>query len=147
MAILRAGPWGNLTDSFQNVPSNTSVSLNYYPVNIAKGNWPNQNWSAYYELTVADGCNGPSTITATSLFFGSIQLTKQAGDGCTYYWVSPTGPFSGGEAYIKYDTSGVWVYEQWVSYAPFEFALGGNDPDVPTGTYTGTTSNYTVTTP
>ncbi|MGB1179358.1 MAG: hypothetical protein ACPG4J_08860 [Lentibacter algarum] len=146
MAILRAGPWGNLTDSFQNVPAATDVELTYYPVNIAKGNWPNQNWTAWYEVEAASGCNGPATITATSLFFGNIQLTKQAGDGCTYYWVSPYGPFSGGEAYVIYQ-GGTWGYEQWISYAPFDITAGGSDPDDPTGTYSGTFNTYTITTP
>lgn len=142
MAILRAGPWGNLSDAFQNTGSTGA-----YPVNIAKGNWPTQNWAAYYEAEVAAaGCNGPSTITATSSFFGNIQLTKQAGDGCTYYWVSTLGPFSGGEATIEY-TGGAWLYTQSISYAPFDISSGGTDPDDPTGTYYGSFYSYTVTTP
>ena len=146
MPILRAGPWGNLTNAFQPVPFDTSGQLDYYPVNCAKTDWPSQVWTAWYEVEES-GCNGPATITATSLFFGNIQLTKQAGDGCTYYWVSPYGPFSGGEAYIKFNTAGPWVYEQWVSYAPFDISQGGTDPDDPTGTYSGTFNTYTVTTP
>lgn len=62
MAILRAGPWGNLTDSFQDTPAATDVELTYYPVNIAKGNWPNQNWAAWYEVA---GCCAPAQIKAT----------------------------------------------------------------------------------
>lgn len=52
MAILRAGPWGNLTESFNDVPSDTSVELDIFPVNCAKDDWPNQAWAAYYERTV-----------------------------------------------------------------------------------------------
>ena len=145
MPILRAGPWGNLTDSFQEVPSDITVDgLDLYPVNCAKANWPNQAWGAYYDSP--SGCNGPETITATSSFFGNITLDKQAGDGCTYYWVSPSGPFSGGEATIYY-SGGVWTYEQSISYAPFDISDGGSDADDPTGTYYGTFTNYTVTTP
>jgi len=149
MAILRAGPWGNLSNSFQNAPSNTSSDgLTVFPVNCAKANWPNQAWAAYYEAEVVSGaaCNGPATITATSSFFGNITLDKQTGDGCTYYWVSPSGPFSGGKATIYY-SSGFWIYEQSLSYAPFDISGGGSDADDPTGTYYGTFSSYTVTTP
>ena len=147
MAILRAGPWGNITNSFQNVPSDiTADELTLYPVNCAKTNWlSGQAWGAYYEVEES-GCNGPATITATSAFFGNITLDKQAGDGCTYYWVSPSGPFSGGEATIYY-SGGVWTYEQSISYAPFDISDGGSDADDPTGTYYGTFTNYTVTTP
>ena len=147
MAILRAGPWGNLSDSFQNVPGDTGADgLTRYPVNCAKTDWlSGQAWGAYYEV-VESGCNGPATITATSDFFGNIQLTKQAGDGCQYYWVSSLGPFSGGEATIEY-TGGSWLYTQSLSYAPFATAGGGTDPDTPTGTYYGTFSSYTVSTP
>jgi len=147
MAILRAGPWGNITNSFQNVPSDvTADELTLYPVNCAKTNWlSGQAWGAYYEVE-EPGCNGPATITATSAFFGNITLDKQAGDGCTYYWVSPSGPFSGGEATIYY-SGGFWIYEQSLSYAPFETSSGGSDADDPTGTYYGSFSSYTVTTP
>ena len=148
MAILRAGPWGNLTDSFQNVPSDvTADELTLYPVNCAKTNWlSGQAWGAYYEVVSGAACNGPATITATSAFFGNITLDKQTGDGCTYYWVSPSGPFSGGEATIYY-SGGFWQYEQSLSYAPFETSGGGSDADDPTGTYYGSFSSYTVTTP
>jgi len=47
MAILRAGPWGNLIDSFQDVPAATNVELDYYPVNLALGDWPNQTWACF----------------------------------------------------------------------------------------------------
>ena len=148
MPIKRAGPWGNITNSFQDVPGNTGADgLTLYPVNCAKTDWVSgQAWGAYYEVVSGAACNGPATITATSAFFGNITLDKQAGDGCTYYWVSPSGPFSGGEATIYY-SEGFWIYEQSLSYAPFETSGGGSDADDPTGTYYGSFSSYTVTTP
>lgn len=76
MAILRAGPWGNLTDSFQSVPSNTAVPLTEYPVNVAKGNWPNQTWAAWYELTVA-GCCNPAQIEVTFPYTTDFGYTIQ----------------------------------------------------------------------
>lgn len=48
MAILRAGPWGNLNNTHEDVPSDTSVGLNIYPVNCALSDWPNQDWAAYF---------------------------------------------------------------------------------------------------
>ena len=60
MPILRAGPWGNLTDSFQDVPSDTSADgLTLYPVNCAKTDWKRQTWAAYYEVA---GCCTPDTL-------------------------------------------------------------------------------------
>ena len=144
MPILRAGPWGNLTDSFQAVPLYTTAALDYYPVNCAKADWPNQPWTAWYEVEES-GCNGPETITSTTFISGNVQLTKQAGDGCTYYWVNGFGAYYG-EVTIWY-ASGQWQWEENQSYVPFETATGGTDPNDPTGTYTGTFSNYTVTTP
>ena len=62
MPIKRAGPWGNITNSFQNVPGNTGADgLTLYPVNCAKTNWVSgQAWGAYYE--VVDGCCTPDTL-------------------------------------------------------------------------------------
>lgn len=135
MAILRAGPWGNLTDSFQNVPGDTSAALTYYPVNIAKTNWPTQNWAAYYEVEVAAGCSTPSTVTVTDSWWGSITLDRVEGECTVYYWVDPLGAYYG-EADLAY-TGGVWTYDESLSYAPFQQATGGTDADDPTGTYTG----------
>ena len=63
MAILRAGPWGNLSDSFQNVPSDvTADELTLYPVNCAKTDWlGGQAWGAYYEVTES-GCCTPASL-------------------------------------------------------------------------------------
>jgi hypothetical protein len=150
MAILRAGPWGNITNSFQNVPSDvTADELTLYPVNCAKTDWlSGQAWGAYYEVVESDGCNGPATITATSFLSGTQQLTKQPGDGCSYYWANPFGPFYG-ELLIDYiEETGVWFYQQTYSLAPFGAdTTGGSDPDDPTGTYTAGSYSYTVTTP
>jgi len=77
MPILRAGPWGNLTDSFQAVPSDTSADgLTLYPVNCAKANWPNQAWGAYYETP--DPCCSPFEPTFSAVTYasdGSVSLS------------------------------------------------------------------------
>lgn len=89
MAILRAGPWGNLSDSFQNVPGATNVPLTYYPVNIAKANWPNQDWTAWYE--VEGCCNGDISVSWSYFHFGDYAtrsytetLTAGSGGDCNY---------------------------------------------------------------
>ena len=74
MPILRAGPWGNLTDSFQPVPAVTNTLLDHYPVNCAKANWPNQAWAAYYELA---GCCTPAQIEVTFPYTNDFGYTIQ----------------------------------------------------------------------
>ena len=145
MAILRAGPWGNLTFSADVPPDTSADGLTVFPVNCAKTDWlSGQAWGAYYE--VPSGCNGPATITATSFLSGTQQLDKLAGDGCSYYWANPSGPFFG-ELIINY-IDGVWRYQQTYSGAGFGVDTeGGTDPDDPTGTYTSGSYSYTVTTP
>ena len=99
MAILRAGPWGNLSKSFQSVPSNTSSDgLTVFPVNCAKANWPNQAWAAYYEVEAAEGCCAPAQITATwpvTYDFGStVTYTTETLDileDCSYYYAQYPG--------------------------------------------------------
>lgn len=51
MAILRAGPWGNLVSPHEDVPNDTTVDSSYYPVNCALDDWPNQTWASF---TVTD---------------------------------------------------------------------------------------------
>ena len=134
MPILRAGPWGNLTDSFQDVPLDTSAELSYYPVNCAKTNWASgQVWAAYYEVTA--GCATPATVTVTDSFWGSITLNRVEGECQVYYWVHPYGAYYG-EADLYWNGSD-WTYDESLSYAPFQSATGGGGADDPTGTYTG----------
>ena len=109
MAILRAGPWGNITNSFQNVPSDvTADELTLYPVNCAKTNWlSGQAWGAYYE--VEDGCCTPDTLDfdfedgyGTNL---SGTLVRQ-GEGCyNYTWTDGTYT-----ANLYYDNNGYGTY-------------------------------------
>ena len=48
MAILRAGPWGNLNSPHEDEPAVKDDQTNIYPVNCARGNWPNQPWRLLY---------------------------------------------------------------------------------------------------
>ena len=78
MAILRAGPWGNLSDSYQNVPSNTGADgLTFYPVNCAKADWPSQKWAAYYEVEAVEGCCTPAQIEVTFPYTDDFGATIQ----------------------------------------------------------------------
>lgn len=142
MPILRAGPWGNLTDSFQDTPPAVNVPLTYYPVNIAKGDWPNQDWTAWYELA---SCATPETATSNNhlIYGGSVTMDRVAGECLEYYWVNPSGPYYG-EADLIY-SGGLWTYTESVSYAPYAQYYGGTDPDDPTGTYYGTFDTRTIT--
>jgi len=76
MAILRAGPWGNITNSFQAVPSDTTADeLTLYPVNCAKTNWiSGQAWGAYYEVA---GCCAPAQIEVTFPYTDDFLSTVQ----------------------------------------------------------------------
>ena len=106
MAILRAGPWGNLTDSFQAVPSDvTADELTIYPVNCAKTNWlSGQAWGAYYE--VEDGCCTPAQIEVTfpytdnslaSVQYETVTIDKGAGaynvGECEYLYHYPDASY------------------------------------------------------
>ena len=91
MPILRAGPWGNLTNAFQAVPFDTSAELTYYPVNCAKTNWPSQAWTAWYEVA---GCCTPASITISGSYSGTLTRTENPSfPDCQYY----TGTLDGGE--------------------------------------------------
>jgi len=142
MAILRAGPWGNLTDSFQAVPSDiTADELTLYPVNCAKTNWiSGQAWGAYYEV-VESSC--PETVTVDAHVFGGIITMDEVGESCTYYWSSPSGPYYG-EADLSWNGS-FWVYTESFSYGVYYSASGGSDINDPTGTYTSDDGNRTMT--
>lgn len=144
MPILRAGPWGNLSDAFQNTGSSGA-----YPVNIAKGNWPTQNWAAWYEAEVAGCCNGDISVSWTYFHFGDSAwrsytetLTAGSGYGCGYKRETE-------ESCSYYGTVLEYL---WVSYNGTYWQVGGGsqcfasdyrgsntsltDPCDPSGTYT-----------
>ena len=100
MAIFRAGPWGNLSDSFQSVPVDTGADgLTLYPVNCAKTDWlSGQAWGAYYE--VVDGCCTPAQIEVTfpytDDFLTTIQyltVTIDRDEDCNYYYEYPDATY------------------------------------------------------
>ena len=133
MAILRAGPWGNLTDSFQGVPEDTDAELDYYPVNCAKANWPTQSWAAYYEES---GCCTPETVSITNAYLSS--MTR--GENCLYSDSSPGTPptyFDYYEQSLNYSfQTGTWTLYWDSAFFLGEGTLVNNDPCDPTGIYT-----------
>lgn len=58
MSILRAGPWGELGDEFQDPVAGTPTGVDPSPVNCAKNNWANQDWGAVYEIDI-ETASGP----------------------------------------------------------------------------------------
>ena len=163
MAILRAGPWGNLTDSFQDVPSDvTADELTLYPVNCAKTDWlSGQAWGAYYEVEES-GCCAPAQITATwpvTYDFGStVTYTTQTLDileDCSYYYAQYPGgtyfPDYEGETFSLVWSGGAWqCYFGNAYFAQAESTtLDSTDECDPTGvtTISGTVyyDGYTIT--
>ena len=158
MPILRAGPWGNLTDSFQPVPLNTGAFLDHYPVNVAKGNWPNQIWAAYYELTER-GCCTPDELDF-DFYDGFVSLTGTlerdpsppyytgSNPDCeAYTWTDGTYT-----AYFYWETTGYgsypcspsypnypagWVFDMYEGSYSILYGVNENATDRcdPTGTY------------
>ena len=149
MAILRAGPWGNLSDSFQNVPVDTSADeLTLYPVNCAKTDWPNQDWGAYYEVD-SGCCNGDISVSWSYFHFGDYAtrsytetLTAGSGGDCNYERETEESCSYYGTVleylYVSYNGT---FWEVGGGSQCFASGYGGSntsitDPCDPSGTYT-----------
>ena len=148
MAILRAGPWGNITNSFQSVPSDvTADELTLYPVNCAKTNWlSGQAWGAYYE--VEDGCCTPAQIEVTFPYtddFGAtIQyetVTIDRSDDCNYLYSFPDATYFDP---VQYVFSLIWNGVNWeVIYGNYYFAY--QDTTTFTGDECDPVTSFTIT--
>ena len=147
MAIFRAGPWGNLSDSYQPVPTNTAAEgLTLYPVNCAKTNWlSGQAWGAYYEVTES-GCCTPETITISGIPAGYYPTNLTRNEVSCEYFETSSGSFG-----FDYYTISVTSFGSgWTLYWNSAFAFGtatliNNDACDPTGTYTDDYNGYTYT--
>jgi len=135
MAILRAGPWGNLTDSFQSVPSDTTADeLTLYPVNCAKTNWVSgQAWGAYYEVEES-GCCTPETVSITGAYLSSMTRNES----CSYYESYSGTPPTYFDYYTQqlYYTGGGWRLVWSSAFFIGDAYLVSDDSCDPTGTYT-----------
>jgi len=133
MPILRAGPWGNLSDAFQEVGDATADGLTYFPVNCAKTNWPNQNWGAYYEVEESECCT-PETVSITGAYLSSMTRNESCSYAESYDGTPPT--------YFDYYTQtlsysgGTWNLVWTSAFFIGDAYLVNNDPCDPTGTYT-----------
>ena len=142
MAILRAGPWGNLTDSFQDIPGDTGADgLTLYPVNCAKTDWlSGQAWGAYYE---EEGCCTPATISATfSAGPDNFTDTDRARvvDNCERYELSGEHPrYTGYYWTLIIEWNGSLWEADFFDYSPASIfssgTLNNGDACDPTGTY------------
>jgi len=150
MAILRAGPWGNLSDSFQNTPPAVNKRLYHYPVNIANGDWPNQEWLAWYE-TEESGCCAPAQIEATwpvtSNFGSTVTYETQTIDiseDCTYSYVQYPDSYYGGYVFeLNWNGTGWYCYfgnEDFAQAA--NVLLASTDECDPTGVTTVSGTYY-----
>ena len=79
MAILRAGPWGNLSSPHEDEPAVKDDQTNIYPVNCARGNWPNQPWRLLYNKNTDIGINTGtaalgSPVTADGVIYATVNL-------------------------------------------------------------------------
>ena len=140
MAILRAGPWwenGSID------PINPVTDPNGRPVNIARGDWPNQTWTARSLLTNEDINLNPITtwgtaalgeaVTVSSTFYLSearLTFAYQATEsftitvdyesyvqdddpGASFYWNYSTTGQSGSDSW--FDTGGTTTRTQTVT--------------------------------
>jgi len=77
MAILRAGPWGNLNSPHEDEPTVKDDLTNIYPVNCARGDWPNQPWRLLYnknsDLSISTGTAAlGSPIAANGVNYATV---------------------------------------------------------------------------
>ena len=70
MAILRAGPWGNLDSPHEDEPAVKEDQTNIFPVNCAKVDWPNQPWKLLYTA------NSDITIETETAALGSSIVSE-----------------------------------------------------------------------
>ena len=69
MAILRAGPWGNLNNPHEDEPAVKDNQTNIYPVNCARGDWPDQPWRLLYNRST-ENTTDTGTAALGSLIVG-----------------------------------------------------------------------------
>jgi len=78
MPILRAGPWGNLSNPHEDEPAIIDEDTDIYPVNCAKDDWPNQPWGSLYTLDKSFGYLDPYEYGLASLGQGKT-VTSDVG--------------------------------------------------------------------
>jgi len=79
MAILRAGPWGNLDSPHEDEPAVKDDQTDIYPVNCARSDWTNQPWrllgNANSDISIDTGTAAlGSPITAEGDIYATVSL-------------------------------------------------------------------------
>ena len=115
MAILRAGPWwenGSID------PINPVTDPNGEPVNIARGDWPNQTWTARSLLTNEDLNLEPITTWGTAGLGEAVTVSSTflLAEAVLTFAYQATAPFTitvDYESYVEFDApyaSFYWNY-------------------------------------
>jgi len=147
MSILRAGPWGDLSDSFQDEPTDQPCSLEngqptpagctvplIFPVNAANKDWTNHPWKA---LAISDGLS----TSYNFLYASSVVLLGEDadayGDLCNVefkFCYQATADFS---LTINWDVPGFSQFEQCGVNWFYNILEGGSN----SGTYSNLSGN------
>lgn len=88
MTILRAGPWSDGTQ-LMNPVDPVTLAVSGSPVNIARGNWPNQTWAAR-SVTQIDGNDSSGLIVEE---WGTAALGETVGVENDFYLADVTLSF------------------------------------------------------
>lgn len=65
MAILRAGPYGNVSNGV--ITAHSDGGSGVYPVNCANKNWPNKNWTTSWQRSFQPSSGSPPTTGEAGL--------------------------------------------------------------------------------
>ena len=144
MAILRAGPWWQAGPIDPVSPVTDSGGQ---PVNIAKGDWPNQTWAARSQ-SVTDSFISPAPIPITE--WGTVALGESVSVNSVYYLAEAvltfayqaTAPFTitvDYESYVEFDEP--FAYFSW-NYRTID--QSGSDDWFDTGGTTTRTQTVTL---
>ena len=146
MAILRAGPWwenGSID------PVSPVTDPGGEPVNIAKGDWPNQTWAARSLLTNEDININPITTWGTAglgeaVTVSSTFLLAQAALTFAYQATESFTITVDYESYVQDDDPGASFYWNYSTFSGSDdwFDTGGTTTRTQTVTLPATTLGF-----
>jgi hypothetical protein len=91
MAILRAGPFADSTDSYLDEPSTANATI--IPVNCAMNNWVSDNWKYYLLKLTTDAFGVPNVV---------IDEEYRTGAAVSESYNGPSGPRKLAEVMVKF---------------------------------------------
>ena len=146
MAILRAGPWwenGSID------PINPVTDPNGRPVNIARGDWPNQTWAARSLLTNEDINLNPITTWGTAALGEAVTVssTFYLSEARLTFAYQATESFTitvDYESYVQDDDPGASFYWNYSTFSGSDdwFDTGGTTTRTQTVTLPATTLGF-----